>query len=124
MASRPPYNQEKARLYRARYRKAHPDRIPPAEYWVYLAARQRCVNPKTRDYKHYGGRGIEFRFTSFRQFIEEVGPRPAGPYGSGRWENLTLERINNDGHYEPGNVRWATWLEQSRNKRKRQKRSA
>lgn len=77
------------------------------EYRSYTNARTRCTNPKCKDFKHYGGRGIEFRFTSFEQFFAEVGQRPAG---------MTLDRIRVDGHYEPGNVRWADAREQQWNK--------
>jgi hypothetical protein len=79
------------------------------EFSVYTNAKTRCTNPRHIFYKNYGGRGIEFRFSSFQEFIEEVGPRP-GP-------ELTLDRIDNDGHYERGNVRWATWTEQAGNRR-------
>lgn len=82
-----------------------------AEYGAYLAARKRCNNPADWAYVYYGGRGIEFRFTSFLQFFDVLGPKPS--------PKLTLERIDNDGHYEPGNVCWATRSEQNKNKRKR-----
>lgn len=59
----------------------------------------RCINKHHSSWKHYGGRGIEFRFSSFAEFFAELGPRPKG---------LTLDRIDNDGHYEVGNVRWVT----------------
>jgi hypothetical protein len=74
-----------------------------------MSARQRCTNPNHVSYKNYGGRGIEFRFESFKEFIEEIGLRPS--------PELTLDRIDNDGHYEAGNVRWATRLEQNSNRR-------
>lgn len=51
---------------------------------------------------------VEFRFSSYEQFLEELGPRPDG---------MTLDRIDSTGHYEPGNVRWATMKEQSRNRK-------
>ena len=84
-------------------------RIRP-EYGVYRSAMNRCRNPRVTDFKYYGGRGIEFRFTSFEHFLTTLGPRPA--------DNLSVDRINNDGHYEPGNVRWATPSQQARNKRR------
>ena len=74
----------------------------------YMHARQRCSNPRHIRYPEYGGRGIEFRFKTFKQFFTEVGSRPDG---------LTLDRIEVNGHYEPGNVRWATPTEQAGNRR-------
>lgn len=79
------------------------------EYRSYHAARQRCTNPKNKHYADYGGRGIEFRFNSFEEFLGEVGLKPTGSH--------SIERINRDGHYEKNNVRWATPIEQSINRR-------
>lgn len=75
---------------------------------AYYRARWRCVNPRAHGFQNYGGRGIEFRFESFAQFLSELGPRPPG---------MTLDRIDNDRHYEPGNVRWADWETQNNNRR-------
>lgn len=71
---------------------------------------QRCENPKSPDYKNYGGRGITVceRWHTFENFYEDMGDKPKG---------LTLERINNDGNYEPGNCEWATWKKQQNNRR-------
>ena len=85
-----------------------------SEYMTWQAAKGRCFNPKDKDYKNYGGRGItmcaEWR-DNFAAFYVHVGPKPAG---------LTLDRYpNNDGNYEPNNVRWATPKEQANNKRPR-----
>lgn len=74
----------------------------------YYHARERCNNPSSKRYAYYGGRGITFEFESFEQFFKELGPRPAG---------LTLDRIDNNQGYKPGNVRWATASEQNCNKR-------
>lgn len=73
--------------------------------------RQRCSNPKARSFKNYGGRGIAVckEWESFEVFAKDVGPRPS--------KNHSLDRINNDGNYEPGNVRWAIPIEQHGNKR-------
>lgn len=70
------------------------------EYQCYCTAKKLCNNPNAHGYKDYGGRGIEFKFTSFREFMEELGPRPEG---------RVLGRINKaTGHFEKGNIRWAT----------------
>ena len=79
----------------------------------YVSAKQRATNPRHPQWKDYGGRGIEFRFSSFSQFIVDIGKKPSAQH--------TLDRINNDGHYEPGNIRWATHLEQIQNRRTKQK---
>jgi hypothetical protein len=59
-----------------------------------------CNNPNSRAYKYYGGKGIEFRFGSFKEFLDCLGARP---------EYLVLGRIDKNGHFEVGNVRWATY---------------
>jgi hypothetical protein len=80
---------------------------------------QRCTNPRDPQWPNYGGRGITVcrRWRdSFIAFLADVGHRPAGRVG-GR-SGFSLDRINNDGNYEPGNVRWATPQQQRRNQRK------
>jgi hypothetical protein len=78
------------------------------EYRKYSQAKSRCQCPTNARYKDYGGRGIKFLFTSFAQFFAELGVCPLA---------RTLDRINNDGNYEPGNVRWATNDEQVASRR-------
>jgi hypothetical protein len=79
------------------------------EYQAWADAKSRCTNPNHKRYSDWGGRGIEFRFESFADFYMELGPRPEG---------YTLDRINNEGHYETGNVRWATRTQQQHNRRR------
>jgi len=81
------------------------------EYWAWMGMRSRCNSPLNKDFYKYGGRGIKVcgRWDEFPNFIADMGPRPEGSY--------SIDRIDNDGNYEPGNCRWATILEQNRNKR-------
>lgn len=80
------------------------------EYNVYNGMMQRCNNTKHPSYSRYGGRGIKVCdrwLESPLNFLSDMGERPDG---------LSLDRIDNDGDYEPSNCRWATWEEQARNK--------
>jgi hypothetical protein len=84
------------------------------EYRAWTSAQVRCSNPNSRSYRHYGGRGIRFAKEwvggdGFLRFLQHVGQRPSSEH--------SLDRINVNGHYEPGNVRWATASVQSQNRR-------
>lgn len=79
------------------------------EYIAYIDAKCRCKNSTNQRYPWYGARGVEFKFESFEDFIREIGFRPSDTH--------SLDRIDNAGHYESGNIRWATKYEQIHNRR-------
>jgi hypothetical protein len=80
-------------------------------FQVWAAMKQRCYNPKAQQYKNYGARGIQVCdrwLNSYMAFEQDMGLKPEG---------LSLDRIDNNGNYEPGNCRWATAKQQRRNQR-------
>lgn len=85
------------------------------EYTAWKHMRDRCFNKKSLSYRHYGGRGITVcnAWLDFNNFVSYIGLRPTPQH--------SLDRIDNDGDYEPGNVRWATKSEQNFNKRRLRK---
>ena len=80
-------------------------------YVCWKGMRRRCYDPKNKRYKDYGGRGIRVcaRWSDFANFLSDMGEKPYG---------LTLERVDNDGDYEPGNCVWDTWMQQRYNQRR------
>ena len=84
-------------------------------YHIWNGIKNRCYNPSVKAYPDYGGRGITMcdRWKdSFQNFLDDMGESPEG---------LSIDRINNDGCYEPSNCRWTTMLVQVRNSRKAHK---
>lgn len=103
--------QREARAARATHGQYRNNSVSP-EIKAWEKMRERCLNPKDISYKNYGGRGITVckRWLSFDNFLSDMGKRPSPKH--------SLDRINNDGIYEPSNCRWATRTEQNRNRRK------
>jgi len=85
--------------------------IKSKSYKTWESMLERCYNPNNKQFKDWGGRGItvcnRWRH-SFENFYADMGEKPVGKL---------LDRINNDGNYEPGNCRWATWKQSGGNRR-------
>ena len=83
----------------------------PSEYDAWRNMRSRCNNTNDRAYQYYGGIGVRVcpEWDDFLKFLSHIGTKPS--------PDLTLDRIDPHGNYEPGNVRWATWVTQRNNRR-------
>jgi len=91
--------------------RASPHHNRAREYECWVGIRQRCNNPNTDGYNDYGGRGIIVceRWDTYENFLADMGPRPIGH---------SIERIDNDGNYEPLNCKWIPLVDQPKNRRK------
>ena len=97
-------HQEKRQQYQKQRRKNLYDHL--RDVWHHM--RHRCNNPKIKAYKNYGGRGIQVKFDCFEDFYNYVKELKVEPRG------LTIDRIDNDGHYERGNIQFITRAENTR----------
>lgn len=103
---------EWSRTHGATIGRRHSRRRIPPEYHAWCGAKTRCCNPTNRAYADYGGRGItmcEQWRNDYARFRCDMGPRPSARH--------SLDRIDVNGNYEPGNCRWATRRQQSQNVR-------
>jgi hypothetical protein len=101
-------------LPRNPWNKTHGESEPGTpEYLAWQGMRGRCLNPKNFAWKRYGGRGITIcaRWDRFENFLADMGRRPSLDH--------SLDRMNNNGNYEPGNCRWATRAQQNGNRGRR-----
>lgn len=114
MMTEPSQNTGRPRMAALRKRLGLPEAgtlLECKEYRAWASMKRRCYNHNVEKYEHYGGRGITVcdRWKdSFVNFLDDMGRCPEG---------LSLDRINNDGHYEPGNCKWSTQFEQIHNRR-------
>lgn len=106
--------EQMAMLGKTQYKHGHAltaSNLSPT-YKSWANAKQRCTDPNNNRYYAYGARGITMCDSwskDFRSFLEDMGERPP---------NTSIDRINSDGNYEPGNCRWATGKQQRNNRRK------
>ena len=105
------YNIEQIKLANTTHGKSN-----TSEYEIWCGMKKRCYNPNYKEFRYYGGRGITICDSwknSFEAFYQDMDRRPSSKH--------SIDRVNNDGNYEPSNCRWATIKEQNNNKRLKRK---
>lgn len=103
------------RMFKRNYKHGECIVKPSTEWLAWKSIKARCINRHHKSYKDYGGRGITICdrwIGSFENFLLDMGKKPHS--------KLQIDRINNDGNYEPSNCRWTTAKVNSNNRRKRE----
>jgi hypothetical protein len=98
--------------FNLKHGQSHLDGRPSPEYKSWQAMKARITNPNLKEFKNYGGRNINICpqwLNNFETFFSDMGRRPPG---------TVLDRVNNNGNYEPGNCQWATRKQSGRNRRR------
>lgn len=103
---------EKGKMAQTRREKKRWSTVENYLRYLFTSMKQRCINPNNKNYNRYGGRGIKIHFKSVDEFIHYImGVLKIDPRG------LTIDRIDNNGNYEPGNIRFITQSENSKNRK-------
>ena len=112
------YQSEKGKATRRKYKLKYRQTLNGRLRCIYTGIKQRCNNPQCKDYKNYGGRGIQNKFKSADEFVDCV-INDLGYDTYDKIKGLEIDRTDNNGHYEPGNIQFTTRSENDKNRRKK-----